>query len=189
MECYSDIESFNELYTKYKECFTRFAKTYVHDRDQAEDIVVESLMYYWENRASLNTGNNIPSYVLTVIKHKCMNFLQRARTRQEIEDYLVQTEEWELNIKIATLEACNPEQLFSDEVQHLIDETLDSLPELTRDIFISSRYNNMNHKEIAETFGLSTKSVEYHITKTLKLLRVTLKDYFPLLLIVYKILS
>lgn len=183
---YSDIEVFNQLFRNYKDRFVRFAKTYVYDSELAEDIVIESLMYYWENRASLNEGNNIPSYILTVVKHKCLNYLQRLRMKEDIENYLVQTEEWELNIKIATLEACNPEKLFLDEVQNIIDQTLATFPEQTRNIFISSRYHNKNHKEIAEEFGLSTKSIEYHITKTLKSLREALKDYFPFLLVACK---
>ncbi|MBC8619486.1 RNA polymerase sigma-70 factor [Parabacteroides faecis] len=184
---YLDIEVFNQLFREYKDRFTRFAKTYVYDSDQAEDIVIESFMYYWENRTTLNEGNNIPSYILTVIKHKCLNYLQRLKTRDDIEKYLIQTEEWELQIKIATLEACNPERLFSEEVQHIIDKTLADLPEQTRNIFIMSRYQDKNHREIAEEVGLSTKSIEYHITKTLKLLRDALKDYFPFLLIMYRI--
>ena len=38
-----------------------------------------------------------------------------------------------------------------------------------------------SHKEIAAALGISTKTVEFHITKALKVLRVALKDYFPLL--------
>lgn len=186
---YSEIEVFNKLFRDYKERFTRFARTYVYDSNLAEDIVIESLMYYWENRTSLNEGNNVPSYILTVIKHKCLNYLQRVRMKEDVENHLAQTEEWELNIKIATLEACNPERLFLDEVQNIIDRTLATFPEQTRRIFISSRYNNKNHREIAEELGLSTKSVEYHITKTLKLLREELKDYFPFILIMCKILD
>lgn len=39
---------------------------------------------------------------------------------------------------------------------------------------------NQSNKEIAEALGLSIKSIEYHITKTLKILRKMLIDYFPL---------
>jgi len=45
-----------------------------------------------------------------------------------------------------------------------------------------SRYEQMSVKEIAETLHLAPKSVEYHITKSLKVLRVALKDYLPLLI-------
>ena len=138
----SEIYSFNQLFTDYKGRFVHFANTYVGDSMVAEDIAIESLMYYWENRGKLA---------------------------------------WELNLRIATLEACNPEKLFSDELQSLVDKALETLPEQTRDIFVRSRYNNQSHKEIAAALDISTKTVEFHITKALKVLRVALKDYFPLL--------
>ncbi|WP_459188292.1 RNA polymerase sigma-70 factor [Parabacteroides sp. APC149_11_2_Y6] len=177
----SEIISFNQLFTEYKNRFVYFANTYVSDNMIAEDIVIESLMYYWENRDKLTSGSNVPAYILTVIKHKCLNYLQRLRTLEEIVEYLKDCDTWELNLRIATLEACNPQKLFSDELQVLVDKTLKTLPEQTRDIFLRSRYHNQSHKKIAEALGFSTKTVEFHITKALKVLRIALKDYSPLL--------
>lgn len=177
----TDIQTFNQLFTDCKKRFVHFARTYVDDDMVAEDIATEGLMYYWENRNNLAENSNIPAYILTVIKHKCLNYLQRMRAGEEIVEYLKNCDTWELNLRIATLEACNPEKLFSDEIQKLVKNALNALPEQTRDIFLRSRYQNQSHKEIAEALGISTKSVEFHITKALKVLRVALKDYFPIL--------
>ena len=74
-----------------------------------------------------------------------------------------------------------PEELFTAEAQEIVNKTLASLPEQTRRIFIMSRYENKPYKEIAETLGMTTKGVEYHIAQALKKLHVNLKDYIPLL--------
>lgn len=79
----TDIDSFNRLFADYADRFIHFAGTYVEDDMAAEDIAIESLMYYWENRHRLAPGSNVPAYILTVIKHKCLNYLQRLRTREE----------------------------------------------------------------------------------------------------------
>ena len=90
----SEIYSFNQLFADYKSRFVHFANTYVGDSMIAEDIAIESLMYYWENRGNLAPDSNIPAYILTVIKHKCLNYLQRLRTREEIVEYLMDCDTW-----------------------------------------------------------------------------------------------
>lgn len=170
--------NFDNIYQEYKPRFVRFAKTYVYDIDIAEDIVMDSFIYYWENRKNIEQ-TNIPAYILVSVKTRCLNYLKRKENRSKIEKYISEKDSWELDIKIATLEACNPEQLFHDEVQELISKTLASIPKQSREIFIKSKYENLSNKDIATHFGLSVKSIEYHITKTLKVLRTNLKDYLP----------
>lgn len=182
MEENNEIQTFNRLFTNYKVRFVHFARTYIDDEMMAEDIAVEGLMYYWENRKKLDAHSNIPAYILTVVKHKCLDHLRRLHTQEDYIKYLQDYELRKLNLRIATLEACNPERIFSEELQNLVDKTLDSLPAQTRDIFIRSRYNNQSHKKIAEALGLSVKAVEFHITKALKVFRIALKDYLPLFL-------
>ena len=70
---------------------------------------------------------------------------------------------FELSTRISTLEACNPDEIFSEEVESIVRETLDLLPEQTRRIFLLSRFENKSNKEIAEEMKISIKGVEYHI--------------------------
>lgn len=136
MEQVSDLSLFNELFTIYKGRFVRFAQTFTRDATIAEDIVIDSLIYYWEHRTELNKESNIPAYVLTVIKHKCLNYLQHKTVIKEVSEQLYEHAQWELNTRIATLEACEPYEIFAAEAQKIVNDTLDLLPERTREIFI-----------------------------------------------------
>ncbi|MDR2469498.1 MAG: RNA polymerase sigma-70 factor [Tannerella sp.] len=176
----TDAQRFNRLYHDCRSRFIHFAETYVDDTATAEDIVMDSLMYYWENRHTLKHENNLPAYLLKVIKHKCINHLQRERVREEVEKQILRQENWELNLRLTTLNACNPEKLFADEIRQIINRTLAALPQQSRNIFIWSKYENRTNQEIANALHLSIKSVEYHITKVLKQLRAALKDYLIL---------
>lgn len=173
----SELQVFNKVYADYYMRFRYFAQTYVRNWDIAEDITTEAFIAYWENRSNVSSNCNIPAYIMTGIKNKCLNHLEHNRIKISTFDKLQNHTLWELNMRISTLEACNPEELFSEEIQEIINKTLDSLPEKTFEIFMLSRYKNKSHKEIAESLGITTKGVEFHITKALAKLRTNLKDY------------
>ncbi|MCD7849713.1 MAG: sigma-70 family RNA polymerase sigma factor [Parabacteroides sp.] len=145
-------------------------------------MVTESMMYYWENRNRLQDIKDIPTYILVTLKNKCLDYLQRERTWNNIAENLLSNKEWELQMRITSLEACEPEALLSSEIQELISQALAKLPEKSSQIFIRSRYEGKNYQTIAEETDLSVKSVEFHISKALKVLRKELKDYLPCLL-------
>ncbi|MBK5720505.1 RNA polymerase sigma-70 factor [Dysgonomonas sp. Marseille-P4677] len=173
----SDIRFFNDLFVNYRLRFVRFANTYVRDLVIAEDITTESFMAYWENRENLPSDSNVPAYILTIIKNKCLNHLQHNEVRTKVYSNIQSDVSWEMQMRIMTLEACNPEQLFSFEVEKIVNDTLSTLPERTLEVFTLSRYKNKSHKEIAAELNITTKGVEFHITKALSLLRERLKDY------------
>ncbi|MDR1258295.1 MAG: RNA polymerase sigma-70 factor [Tannerellaceae bacterium] len=175
---------FQELYnTWYKKSFT-FAKAYVQDRMIAEDIVSESLVKLWKMMQEKKIEYP-QSLLLTLLKNKSLDHLRREVMRQTVEEGLAETCRRELSIRISTLEACNPEDIFSSEVKEIIQKTLTSLPEQTRAIFEMSRFDGLSVKEISLRKGITPKAVEYHITRSLKALRVSLKDYLPLLVFLF----
>ena len=184
-----DLLAFNKFFTEHHPGFLRFAWTYTRDEAAAEDIVMESLMTYWENRHKLSSGINPSGYVVTMIKNKCLNHLRHLQIVSDASNQIASQTVWELSNRIATLEACEPNALFRDEVQRIADEVIAGLSATTARVFTLSRYENKSHKEIAEILGITTKGVEFHISKATKELRVALKDYLVFLPFLYKILS
>lgn len=174
----SDVNLFNDLFSKHKERFVRFAVTYVRDRSTAENLVIDSFVYYWEHRADIHSTENLSAYILTVVKHKCLNHIRREKLSANISDRLRSYIIWDQNARIASLEACDPKQLFSQEIHQIVDRTLAGLPAQTRRIFNMSRLDNLPQKEIARLCGMTVKGVEFHIGTALKALRKTLEDYY-----------
>lgn len=176
-----DIKELSRLLECYKNRFISFANSYVQDLTVAEDFVMESFMDYWEVRDILREDSNIPAYILTLVKHKCLNHLKRKQLQEDVSLRIRNVAEWELNIQISSLEVCEPTELFTNEIKEIVNRTLQQLPEQTRRIFIMSRVANKTRKEIAEEMNMTSKGVEYHIAKALSALRVNLKDYYVLL--------
>lgn len=175
----SDIGQLTSIFTEKKEQYIRFAFSYVYDRDIAEDLVMDSFMYCWENKEKLPVIENYSTYLLTIVKHKCLNHLQKQRTWNEVSQNILSDTEWELKMRISSLQSCEPEQIYNQELQQLLNKTLMQIPEKSRRIFNMSRQENMTYPKIAEKMHLSQKSVEFHISKVLNTLRTALSDYFP----------
>ena len=171
--------SFNDIYTSYYKKSFFFAKSYVHNDLAAEDIASESLIKLWE-KLKTEKIDYIEPLLLTILKNKALDYLKHEEVKRTAFESMADWHQQELSIRISTLESCDPNEIFSDEVESIIRETLKLLPEQTRQIFLLSRFENKSNKEIAEQMGISIKGVEYHISKALKVLRVTLKDYLPL---------
>ena len=83
----------------------------------------------------------------------------------------------EIEINISSLRSCDPSELFSREINQIVNETIDTLPDRTREIFYKRYLEQKSYKSIAENFGISVKGVEFHISKCLNILRKKLKDY------------
>ncbi len=179
MKTQAAIHSFNEVYSLYYRKAFLFAKSYVHDDLAAEDIASDSLIKLWE-RMKQEEIDYIQPLLLTILKNKSLDHLKHEEVKRNAFENLVDWHKQELDIRISTLEACDPDEIFSDEVTRILHETLAILPEQTRRAFEMSRFENLTGREIAEVLGISPKGVEYHISKALKELRITLKDYLPL---------
>lgn len=180
-----NLSTFNKLYNDYWNRFLKFAYSYVRDHSISEDIVSESFTSCWEHRSDFTHETNIPAYLFTTVKNKCLSHLNRAEIKARILSSMQKNAEWELETRISSLEACDPQELFSTEVQTIIKKTLASLSPRTLEVFSMSRYQNKSHKEIAQILGITNKGVEFHIAKALSKLRKNLKDYLLQLILIF----
>lgn len=178
-----DIFKFNQLFNTYYQQFIRFAMGYVKDELKAQDIVSDAFASYWETKGSLSDETNEPGYILTSVKNKCLNYLQHKKVKLKAAQEITDHAQWILDTQINTLEACNPSKIFSQEIQKIIQETIDKLPQKTQIIFNLSRFEHTSHRNIALQLNLSTKSIEYHISKALDELRRNLKDFLTVLIL------
>lgn len=109
--------------------------------------------------------------------------VRAQKIRLQAEENINSHNQRELNLRISTLKACEPEQIFDNEIQHIVHKALEQMPQQSRTIFMLSRYQNLPNKQIAEQLHVSLKTVEAHITKALRILRLELKDYLASILL------
>lgn len=174
--------------SEYRYRFITFASNYTGDSYVAEDLFMESVMAFWQNRSKLPQDTNVPAYILKALKNKCLNYLRHLTNTKE---YIAEGQDlykWDINTRIASLESLVPEDIFTKEISSIVSKTLENVSEQSRRIFLLSRREGKRNKEIAELLDISEKGVEYHISKVNKLLRDALKDYLTIFVILFYIL-
>lgn len=97
---------FNQLYNDYQICFLNFVNIYVRDWDVVEDIIIEVLIYYWENRNILFEVFNIFVYIFIIIKNKSFNYFCYLQIWEEYFENIRKYIEWEFNVCIVFLDVC-----------------------------------------------------------------------------------
>ena len=168
----------SELYDSYFQKSYLFAMSYVHNKQAAEDIASDSIMKLFESIKDKNV-ENVQAFLFTILKNSSLDYLRKQAIRDRTHNIVLNNQTRELDFRISTLEECNPTFLFSKDIQQIIDETLATVSTKSKRVFEMSRYEHLSNKDIAFKLNLSVKSIEFHITKVLSLLRTNLKDYLP----------
>jgi RNA polymerase sigma-70 factor, ECF subfamily len=179
--------TFHSIYSSFYRKSFLYVKSYVHDDLIAEDIVSDSLIKIWEKVQHDNSVKVAP-YLFTILKNSALDHLKHEKVKRQAISAISGFMNRDMEIRLSTLEASDPDYIFSSEASQIIRETLEKLPPKTRHIFEMSRFEGKTYKEIASYFNISEKGIEYHIFQALSALRKSLKDYLPVwLYLLYKI--
>lgn len=172
-----DSKSFESIFFKLYAPLCAFARQYVSPSD-AENIVQDVMLWLWENRKEIDIQTSLQSYLFTATKNRCYTLITRGAIKSKVINsvHLMMQDRFD-----------NPDFYEINELTQKLNEALAELPEEHRKAFELNRFHNKSYKEIADETGVSVKTVDYRIQQTLKILRVKLKDYLPIIIyILYK---
>lgn len=182
-----DLRIFNSDYRRYYERCFLFARSYTHDVVESECIASEAINVLWEKHKAGESIEYPLPYLFSIVRNKALNYLRREVAKAKVYGNLANDNEREIQLRIDSLEECNPHTLYTKEVREIIQSSLKEMGEKTREIMELSRFEGFSNAEIAQKLNLSEKSIEYHISKSLRILRTRLKDYLPLVAILLMI--
>jgi RNA polymerase sigma-70 factor (ECF subfamily) len=165
---------FNDFYSK----LYYFVLEFIPLKDIAEDIVQDTLVTLWNKRSELKDDSNLTSYLFTVAKNNALKRLRDKKYRQKMFSNVLDVSE--LNLNVAALSTIDTSVCAFTDIEQIIQETLLTLPPQCRRVFELSRFQEMKNREIAEELNISVKTVEGHISKSIKTFKIALKDYLPL---------
>lgn len=173
---YTDDEgSFTEIYQRY--CYQLFTLAYrkLKSREVAEELVQDLFENLWNRRASHEIAQ-LKQYLFSALRYRIINHVKAQQVRAGYELYCRLT-----GTKADTV---TEDALAHGELSAALVDGMRKLPVKTREIFQLSRLEQYSVAEISGRVNLSEKTVEYHLTKSLKLLRSYLQDFLTLSLVI-----
>jgi RNA polymerase sigma-70 factor, ECF subfamily len=167
---------FDELYIP----LCRYAMKFVHHHETAEDIVQEIFIYIWENRERISKMDSVKMYLFTAVKNKSLNFLKK----NYLNNKLPLTDESDGSFQ-SELQPDVSELLEYRELESLLEQALNTLPEKCRIIFTMKRFADLSNKEVAEHLNISLKTVESQMTIALKKMNNYLNSHWQSTIVLF----
>lgn len=169
-----DEIAFRTLFFQFFSPLCVFAHRYIDRWETCEDIVQETFFKIWKNRKNIEINTSSRNFLITSVKNTCIDFLRKQETEQNW-----QQKEIENNTSWYT----SGDIYSTIELEQMLSAALAKLPDNIRIVFEKNRFEGMTYTEIAAEHNISVKTVEAYMTKALKHLRVELKDYLPLIIL------
>lgn len=171
---FNDDASFETLFKRHYKALHAYAAVILKDEDEAEEIVQQLFLKFWEKRELLAVQTSIKAYLYKCVYHDSLNFLKHQKVRGKYEDFTQRVSN--------TTYATGIDRLEVNELQDQINLALNDLPEQCRTIFQMSRFEELKYREIADQLGLSIKTVENQMGKALRIMRIKLADFLVLII-------
>ena len=139
-----------------------YAIHFLEDMDEAEDLVQECLIAYWEKAPEVSSAK---SYLYSMVRNRCVDILRKNSVSMPLQEDI-------------------PEQEAIDrsEEEARLWTAVERLPEQRRKCLIMAKRDGLSYKEIAEQLGVSEHTVRNHINRALSSLRGGSDKSFTLVL-------
>ena len=153
-----DDASFKLLFDAYWELLFLQALQKTKSQDLAKDLAQETFIAFWKYRKSLKQIHNLKSYLVTMLKYQFLKWIDQEK------------------IVFDELDTAVPNEVFIDgndgfkimefnELYAFLMDTIDALPQRSRQIFIQNRFENKTVKELAETYNVAESTVRNHLSQ------------------------
>lgn len=168
-------------FDQYWELLFRHAYGKLQSEDLAKDAVQEVFIVMWENLDKLLLLDNLLPYLYSVLRHRILTQFRKDEVR--LRYALAQAS------KEAQFEPSTHQLLLNKELQEIIKEEVDKMPEKMQQIYILKKEENCSIKEIAEQLSLSEQTVKNQLFNASTRLKQRLINYDPSLLQIGLIIS
>lgn len=164
-----------------------YCRLFIHDQAQANDLVQECFVKLWEKHITIKTSQSVESLLFVMLRNRCLNYL-RDQKLHNTEKNISLIEENELQYLYQLDFAGKEEKSLEEKLVETIRESVESLPEKRKLVFIKAKIEGKKNREVADELGISVKAVEKHLHQAKEQIRQEMLLKFPLLAVMIAIM-
>lgn len=163
---------FVDLFNKNYKALCLYAVKFCGDFSEAEDIVQEVFVKFWDVYQEEAGTMSVRSYLYRMVRNACID-LSRAQKYDMVD----------VNSLADQLEYFFQPELEEDSKMDKLLEAIEALPDKCRYVFMAICVNNRKYKDVAEEMHVSLNTIKTQLSRSLRLLRESLnKEDFKLFL-------
>jgi RNA polymerase sigma-70 factor (family 1) len=169
--------TFTSVFSKSYAGLVYFSTKIIDDKQEAEDIVQNAFVTYWNRKDEIGSELNVvKGFLYTTVRNLCMDLLRHRLVVQKFRDQLEGDPMEENFVERAIIHA---------EVLSEIFNAIDALPSGCKRVLVMSYLEGRKNQEISDELGVSLNTVKTQKQRALQLLRLKLPStalaYLPLL--------
>ncbi|MEC5143596.1 sigma-70 family RNA polymerase sigma factor [Chitinophaga sp. 212800010-3] len=158
-------KAFRQLYSQYHDKLYYWLLGKMKSEYWAQELVQQTFVKLWISRENLSTTINIDIQLFRIARSLMIDQLRKLANERKVLHQLPPVQESEDVVW----------NNYSAKVtRQTIEQIISELPETARQAFRLSRERGLTYHEIASELSISPKTVEYHISRVLSLLRKSL---------------
>ena len=163
-----DVASFDDIFKKYNHRIYFFAKSYLKNKEEAEDVVQEVFLSLWRHRDQINEYYIFSQYLFKITYNAtCKRLRKQASEKKHMEEifHLASVEDHSTKLDL--------------EYKNLLetkDLLINNLPAKQKEILRLSIDEQLTSEEIAQRLNISKKTVENYLSSARRYLRKSLND-------------
>lgn len=173
-----DALTFEQVFKTHFKGLHAYACTLLKDEVMAEEMVQNVFCKLWEKSGDIKIKQSVSGYLYRAVYHESINYLRHQKVKATHQAHT----RYQMSNDHSTGNTSG--KIMLRELQEKLDKALQELPEKCRTVFQLSRFEELKYQEIADRLDISVKTVENQMGKALRLLRMNLADFLPLLLLI-----
>ena len=170
-----DEKAFEQVFKEHYKPLHAYAFTLLKDDAAAEEMVQNVFCKLWERTETLSIPGPLGAYLYRAVHNESLNYLKHQKVRSE--------HSLRVSYHMDSRGESAHRKVQVKELEEKIRVALSELPEGCRTVFQLSRFEDMKYHQIADTLGISVKTVENQMGKALRLLRTRLAEFLTLLIL------